>query len=158
MDWRLKSESPEFSEIQRILDELTYRFMDVREYRSAIIDGRLPKMKIFEDDIKFQSDYPDHPRAMDNRFVRIKAGDKILNIARNMKEPFPDPVLEQMHVALFDCCAAVRLSLSEALQYSGGRSSIHYLSQLEELEDESELIKDQLAKSIVTLKAKFPSE
>jgi len=143
------------SELQQILDDLTYRFMDIREYRSAINAGQIIKKKIFEDDMIFQAKYPDHPYTLDNRYVRINASDKILNIALNLKTQFPDSILEKLHVALFDCCATVRLSLSQALEVSGGQSSILYLTQLNELEDESKLVKDQSAKSIMTLKTKY---
>jgi len=157
MDEKLRAELPQFSELQQILDDLTYHFMDIREYRSAIIAGLIPKMKIYEDDLKFQMNYPNHPNAAENRYVRIKASDNILTMALKLKAPFSDPVLKQLHIALFDSCATVRLSLSQALEHSGGPASLPYLTQLNELENESMMVKDQLGRSISALTAMYQS-
>lgn len=119
----------------------TSKFMTMTEYRRRVEAGALVKSKWFCDDRAFQKANPDHPLAGENRYARIKAADAIRDASRQINRPLPSDTLADVHKALFDCCAAVRHSLAQALFFVGGRESIPVIERLLETEPESNMVR-----------------
>ena len=89
----------------------------------------------------FEAANPEHPLIGARRFPRIKAADTVRDAARDRTEPFPAPMLELIHGCLLDCCAAVRLSLVEALFHAGDESSVRALDRLLKLEGDPTMLR-----------------
>lgn len=119
-------------------EDLAKGFMTVSDYAAAVESRDLPRHGQWEDDRKFQAQNPDHPLAMDNRFPRIAAADRL----RDYKDKLPQEVLNKAHAHLFDCCAAVRLSLVQAVMHSDSETSIPFLKRLADTEAESQQVKN----------------
>lgn len=138
--------SKEYVSPEALLDDLNCKYMSLTDYNNAIESGMIVRMKPFEDDMKFQLFYPDHPRSADNRFRRIDAADSILYSARqNMESLLPITIInEHIH----DCCAAVRLSLVQTLFYIGDKSSEVELEKLLIIEKESNMVKESILSSL----------
>ncbi len=115
-------------------------FVSMQDYADLVDQKKLVKKGMWEDDYAFQAKYPDHPLASDNRGKRIKAADIVRDEFMALQEPLPEELLERVHASLFDCSAAVRLSLAHALFYCGSRQSISYLEQLLNEESESKMV------------------
>jgi hypothetical protein len=115
-------------------------FCTIDQYNELIARGVLVKKGILEDDFRFESLYPDHPMAVSKQMERIKTADDILRCARNIRGELPEKILSQLHEILFDCCAAVRDSISQALFHIGSLSSIPYLQALVDSEKDSKIV------------------
>ncbi|HPF20027.1 MAG TPA: hypothetical protein PLC88_01655 [Syntrophomonas sp.] len=136
----MQNNSPNLGEL---LKALKTNFMTMAELERA---GRHDELIIRKGpwgyDYRFQQQYPEHPMS-GGRYIRIKAADQIRDIARDRREHFTTEVLEELHLSLFDCCATVRLSITEALYYVGDSSSISFLTELAAWEKESNMVKLQ---------------
>jgi len=129
-------------EIRIALENLSTNFMNMEEYNEAVREKQIVEYQYLKvDDRTFDNTYPDHPLAASNRFTRIKAADIIRDEARKIKRPFEADTLQHLHASLFDCCAAVRLSVVHSLFFSGDKSSIEHLKILLAMEKESEMVK-----------------
>jgi hypothetical protein len=127
--------------------------MSADEYRLAVQSGRLPRYSY--DDIPFEDLYPWHPQTATNRGRRIAAADLIRSIAREA----PDVVrhrIHHLHVAMFDCSAAVRLSLVKTIVVLSHRESIPVLEELAAQEVESPLVQGAVRDAIRTLRGELP--
>ncbi|MDD2497693.1 MAG: hypothetical protein PHY90_06130 [Desulfitobacteriaceae bacterium] len=134
---------------------LEQRFMNMEELTKAGEEGKLIiKSGPFGYDSEFQQMYPDHPMS-EKRYERIEAADAIRNLARERKNPFPAEVLNKLHISLFDCCAAVRLSIAEALTVAGDKSSIAYLERLEQEEKDSPMVMEQVKTALEQLRESY---
>jgi DNA-binding Lrp family transcriptional regulator len=129
-------------------------FMNIYRYTSSIQNGIIPAYRyLVDDDDTFSGKYPDHPLSIGNRIARIKAADFFRDQARNCNVSFDIRTLRILHKALFDCCAAVRLSIAEALCHNADIFSISSLQELYDDEQESAAVKDMLAKAIARIKS-----
>jgi hypothetical protein len=130
----------DYESIEKLLEDLNCKYMSLVEYYSAVDKEMLPLKKVFEDDYKFQIKYPDHPLSTDNTSRRMTAADTILFFAEQERKVVVP--IEVINEHILDCCAAVRLSLVQALLYIGDKSSVPYLEILFESEKESKMVKD----------------
>lgn len=137
-----KENQEKISQIKDSLkDLLSSNFVSMGEYRNLIANRRLDDPRRTMDERTLQQHYPTHPLASENKSRRIRLADSVRNIAREVHAVFPEETLEPLHTALFDCCAAVRHSLSHALFYGGSRRSAYYLGKLIEDEGESAMVR-----------------
>ena len=143
-------------EINQAIKDLTYKFMTINDYYQAIDSGKLVRKPRLTDDMRFYSEHPEHPMAGDNRFRRIKAADTIRSYVKNLKEQPPQDLLDQLHVSLFDCCAAVRHSVVQSLFYGGNDSSVPFLERLKNEEKESKVVKKVTEIALLKLKSPYP--
>ncbi len=133
----------EIESLQKMVNRLkSYSFCTIDEYLGMVAGGEIVKKENLVDDIQFQLENPSHPLASDFRFGRIKYADQIRDKAKKMKENIPDETLLNIHEILFDCCAAVRLSIAQALSYIGTEASIPYLKRLLDEEPESKMVRE----------------
>ena len=140
---------------QAIMD-LTWKFMSIEDYNQAVDTGELVRKPKLTDDMKFFMKYPDHPMAGENRFKRIQAADIIRDYSKNLKGDLPQNLLEKVHEALFDCCAAVRHSIAAVLFYSGNDTSIPFLVRLLDTEKESRIVKKTAEVALFRIKPPYP--
>jgi len=140
---------------QAIID-LTWKFMSIKDYNQAVDTGELVRKPRLTDDMKFFSNYPEHPMAGENRFKRIRAADTIRDYSKNLKGELPQNLLDKVHVALFDCCAAVRHSIAAGLFYGGNDTSIPFLMRLLETEKESKIVKKTAEVALLRIKPQYP--
>jgi hypothetical protein len=126
--------------IDQAIIDLTWKFMSIGDYNQAVDTGELVRKPGFTNDMKFFLKYPDHPMAGENRFRRIRAADIIRDYSKNLKGELPQNLLDKVHDALFDCCAAVRHSIAGILFYGGNDTSVPFLMNLLEIEKESKIV------------------
>jgi len=133
----------QLSLIGNALDDLLKgQFITMQDYGELVDQNKLVKKGMWVDDYKFQAKHPDHPLTSDNRGRRMRAADIIRDKAMELQETLPEEMLKLLHTALFDCSAAVRLSLAHALFYCGSRQSAGYLEELIKEESESRLVRE----------------
>lgn len=101
-------------EFNKALEDLKWKFMTIADYEEALAKGTLFKNS------------PDDPLAPKNRGKRMAAAD----IFRDYKKGLPQEILDVLHVHIFDCAGPVRLSITQALLYSGNETSIPVLERL----------------------------
>ena len=150
-----ENELPE--EINQAIKDLTYKFMSIEDHNQAVDAGTLVRKPKLTDDMAFFMKYPDHPMAGENRFKRIRAADVIRDYSKNLKGELPQNILDKVHDALFDCCAAVRHSIAAVLFYSGNDTSIPFLMRLLETEKESPIVKKTAEVALFRIKPQYPS-
>ena len=143
-------------EIEKAIIDLTWKFRSIEDYNRAVDAGALVRKPELTDDLEFFSNYPDHPMAGENRFKRIRAADIIREYSRNLKGELPQNILDKVHVALFDCCAAVRHSIAAGLFYGGNDTSIPFLTHLLETEKESPIVKKTAEVAFFRIKPQYP--
>jgi hypothetical protein len=128
----------EASALQRAMENLRFKAGSIRAYRPVdIANGR-----------RFSEQNPDHPMAEPQRFVRIRAADEIKDLATHSPRLFGQRELAALHDALFDRCAAVRLSVVGILNALRMQQSAGPLSELLKDEDESEWVRDAVAEAL----------
>jgi hypothetical protein len=89
--------------ISSALDDLfAGQFVSMQDYADLVQQDKLVKRGKWADDHEFQTENPDHPLASDNRFQRIWAADAIRDQVMDLHEPFPEEILDRLHIALFD--------------------------------------------------------
>jgi hypothetical protein len=128
------------SKLDKAIIDLTWKFMSIEDYNQAVDVGALVRKSGSTDDMKFFLKYPDHPMAGENRFRRIRAANIIRGYSKNLKGELPQNLLDKVHDALFDCCAAVRHSIAGVLFYGGNDTSVPFLMNLLEIEKESKIV------------------
>ena len=143
--------------IEQVIMDLNWKFMSIGDYNQAVDAGTLVRKPKLTDDMKFFLKYPDHPMAGENRFKRIQAADVIRDYSKNLKGELPQNILDKVHDALFDCCAAVRHSIAAVLFYSGNDTSIPFLMRLLETEKESPIVKKTAEVALYRIKPQYPS-
>ena len=142
--------------IEKAVIDLTWKFMSIEDYNQAVDAGKLVRKPELTDDMKFFLKYPDHPMAGENRFKRIRAADVIRDYSKNLKGELPQNLLDKVHDALFDCCAAVRHSIAGVLFYSGNDTSIPFLMRLLDTEKESPIVKKTAEIALFRIKPQYP--
>ena len=142
--------------IDQAIIDLTWKFRSIEDYNRTVDDGELVRKPELTDDLEFFSNYPDHPMAGENRFKRIRAADIIREYSRNLKGELPQNLLDKVHDALFDCCAAVRYSIAAVLFYGGNDTSIPFLMRLLETEKESPIVKKTAEVALFRIKPQYP--
>lgn len=97
-------------------EELQYKVMSIQNYREAVNNSDLVDQRKSRNDFEFEEEYPDHPLAGKNRDRRIIAGDffRFLSGAVELSQ-IPTDTIKILEQSLYDCCAAVRLSVIQAL-------------------------------------------
>lgn len=143
-------------EIRSLFPDLQGTFMSLEDFTAAVKEGKLtakPGMSV--DDRYFEKQNPNHPLAACNRFARINAADKVMNLAQRYGHPLPTDVLEVLHQSLFDCSAAVRHSMAGALFMAGNKSSIDCLTQLLEQEQESPAVKIRVRAALERIQSPY---
>lgn len=146
---RVCSDQSSLQEISDLVEELkSYKFCTMAEYKDKVSSGELIKKHSITDDLAFTRNNPDHPLSGDFRFERIRCGDEILRKVRETNNEISSEILAGMHVVLFDCCATVRLSITEALGLIHSNSSILYLKRLLETEVESKMVINSTVKAL----------
>ncbi len=113
------------------LENLRYKYGPMTEFKSTGL--------IFDEVLL--SENADHPMASPQRFIRMGAADFIRDQA---KEGALDPdkdLMDRLHSSLFDCCAAVRMSVATAVGVLGQASSRPYLERLLEIETASPMVR-----------------
>jgi hypothetical protein len=144
------------SKLDKAILDLTWKFMSIEDHNQAVDAGELVRKPGFTDDMKFFLKYPDHPMAGENRFKRIQAADIIRDYSKNLKVELPQNLLDKVHVALFDCCAAVRHSIAAIIFYSGNDTSVPFLMRLLETEKESKIVKKTAEVALLRIKTPYP--
>ena len=135
-----------FTVIEKALDDLFQgTFLTMQDYADLVAKAELAKKGKWADDFEFQQQNVDHPLTSENRGIRMSAADSIRDLTMDWQKPLPDEILDRMHVALFDCSAAVRLSIAHALFNSGSRQSAVYLEKLLQEEKESKMVREYAA-------------
>ncbi len=143
----------------------------------AIEDLKYRRRSIFEmapvrfrSDSEFEAANPDHPQAMSNRFRRIDASDYLYEVVRLLngytvevseekieffrsvldtkRLQIEREILPELHDAVFDRDAAVRLTVVETLAILARSESIPSLEKLADSEDEGELIPGAITKAL----------
>jgi len=142
--------------IDQAIIDLTWKFRSIEDYNRTVDDGELVRKPELTDDLEFFSNYPDHPMAGENRFKRIRAADIIRDYSKNLKGELPQNLLDKVHDALFDCCAAVRYSIAAGLFYGGNDTSIPFLMRLLETEKESPIVKKTAEVAFFRIKPQYP--
>jgi len=141
--------------LNEAIERLKVNFMTMSDLERA---GKVNELIIEEGpfgyDHTFMMKYPEHPMSR-GRFTRINGADQIMRLSKEREHPYPESVLEHIHISLFDCCAAVRHSLAIALYNAGNVSSIPLLETLIEQETESKMVKEEAEKSLQQLKNKY---
>ena len=127
------------------LDDFSQALTDLRYKRKSIFE--LPPAVIV-DDFKFAEANPDHPDAHTNRFTRMTASDFFNALAEANPSLIDSQMLSQLHEALFDRCPSVRLNVAETLEKLARSESITFLEQLRDAEDESQAVRDTVAKAL----------
>src|SRR5208283_5184940 len=132
--------------------------MTIADYRATVKAGQLvdqptlcAEFPVTVNDRLAEREFPDHPLAMGNESVRMKAAD----LFAAYHNPLPQKVLDTLHIHLFDCSASVRQSLATALLFSGNLTSIQKLEQLLEVEDESNIVRKWARIAIDSLRFKY---
>ena len=143
-------------EMEKAVIDLNWKFMSIEDYDQAVDAGELVRKPKLTDDMAFFLKYPEHPMAGENRFKRIRAADIIRDYGKNLKGELPQNILDKVHVALFDCCAAVRHSIAAGLFYSGNDTSIPFLMRLLETEKESPIVKKTAEVALFRIKPQYP--
>lgn len=144
------------SEIIIRLSDLQATYMSLEEFNTAVLAGSLAaKPGLTVDDRHFEEQNPEHPLAAANRFARIKAADRIMNLTQLYGKPLPADILEILHRSLFDCSAAVRHSIAGALFMAGDESSIEYLTNLLEQEQDSPAVRIRAQATLVKISSPF---
>ncbi len=143
-------------EMEKAVIDLNWKFMSIEDYNQAVDAGELVRKPKLTDDMAFFLKYPEHPMAGENRFKRIRAADIIRDYGKNLKGELPQNLLDKVHVALFDCCAAVRHSIAGGLFYSGNDTSIPFLMRLLETEKESPIVKKTAEVALFRIKPQYP--
>jgi hypothetical protein len=126
-------------QLESITSDLNWCFLTIKQYEKEIEEGRLKRHNWLDDDKKH---VPDHPMIADNRFKRMNAADTILKNAKTSPAEFSPDIMGLIYKHMFDCCAAVRLALTQALLYVGNQGSLPYLQELIESEKESPAVKN----------------
>lgn len=142
--------------LDKAIIDLIWKFMSIEDYNQAVDAGELVRKPRLTDDMKFFLKYPDHPMAGENRFKRIRAADTIRDYSKNLKGELPQNLLDKVHDALFDCCAAVRHSIAGVLFYSGNDTSIPFLMRLLDTEKESKIVKKTAEVALFRIKPQYP--
>lgn len=137
LEWRriMETKRPEnvSEELKVALELVESSWLNLAEYQNQMATGKLAdyeELSFSMGDRRFEQTYPLHPMAERNRFVRIGAADRIRDLAASRLTPFPEMVLDKIHVLMFDCSAAVRHSLATALYHAGDHTSVGPLEQL----------------------------
>lgn len=117
-------------------NQLDQGFMNLEQYHASIDRGELIRPNNRKDAVYFLEQYPDHPMNLKNKGQRIAAADRA---ARHWRKIGKED-LKRFHTRLFDCCAAVRLSLVRALMRVGDASSLPHLKRLRAVENESKMV------------------
>lgn len=142
--------------LDKAIIDLIWKFMSIEDYNQAVDAGELVRKPRLTDDMKFFLKYPDHPMAGENRFKRIRGADTIRDYSKNLKGELPQKLLDKVHDALFDCCAAVRHSIAGVLFYSGNDTSIPFLMRLLDTEKESKIVKKTAEVALFRIKPQYP--
>ncbi len=130
-------------------------YVGLFDYCAAVNEGRLAAYRyLIEDDIEFSQSHPDHPLSAENRLVRIAAADFFKGQAKMQNADFDIRTLRRLYKALFDCCAAVRLSIAEALFHQPHPLSVSPLQELFEDEKESQAVKSMAWQALTKIKSK----
>lgn len=135
-----------FEDLEKAVLNLNRKFMSIEDYNIAINSDKLEKLMWNDGENKS----PDHPMLSPNKAVRMKAAD----LFRDYKKELSRDMLSNLHKHLFDCCAAVRLSLAGALLHSGDDTSIEPLEKLSHTESESKMVKAMAGIALEVLKDK----
>jgi hypothetical protein len=131
-------------------------FLILKDYNAAVLAERMAaKPGLTVDDRHFEEQNPAHPLAASNRFARIKAADRIMNLTHLYGKPLPADILEILHRSLFDCSAAVRHSIAGALFMAGDESSIEYLTKLLEQEQDSPAVRIRAQAALERMSSPF---
>jgi len=124
---------------QYSLDDLNQVLADLRYKRVSIAEiGEIPEIR---DDIKFEKQNPEHPLAASNRFRRQGAAEFFLCLAEESPDLITKDILNELHISLFDCDAAVRFDIAKALGFLNRAESIEPLRRIIEEEPESKMVR-----------------
>jgi hypothetical protein len=148
------------SVVAEAIEDLGYR-------RKTIFE--MPPVEI-RSDVEFETANPEHPEAASNRFRRIDAVEYLYEVVRllngytvgvleeiveffrtisdNKRLQIERGILPELHDALFDRDAAVRLTVVETLAILARPESIPLLERLSRSEDEGTLIPGAAAKAL----------
>lgn len=143
-------------EIKQAVKDLSFKFMTMEDYYQAIEAGELVKKRGLVDDMRFYFEHPEHPLAGDNRFKRIKAADQVRDYSKKVRGGLPQDILDVLPVSLFDCCAAVRHSIAQAVFYTGDENFLPFLQRLVNTEKESKVVKKVAEIALIKLKHEIP--
>ncbi len=117
---------------------------DLRFFRSSMFE--VDRSRIL-DDRSFEKNNPAHPLAAKNRFTRQNAAQFFLLLSQGAPELITNEILEELHISLFDCDAAIRFDIAQALGILSRPESSSFLLRLIEKEDESKMVK-QIAEEV----------
>lgn len=121
-------------DVKKIVEDLNCCFMRLDEYQNEVQSGRVIDLKWYDNGFE----YLNHPLNSENKAKRIHASDQL----RDHINLIDENILTYIHKHVFDCCAAVRLSLVEALMYRGNKTSIPFLEELTIMENESDSVRN----------------
>lgn len=138
-------------EIVATLGDLRNGSISQEDYRLAVQSGHLVHFGQ-KDDLTFAAAYPEHPMSFTNRQRRIAASDRIRALVQEDPSGFPTEHMRHLHVAAFDCCAAVRLSIVATLAILHRQESLVVLEDVASQERESEWVRSAAQDAIRVLR------
>lgn len=117
--------------IDDTLSKLSKLTMSVYELDEKIKNGIFaPEPPGLFDSFKFEDENPGHPLCETEKSERMMLADTIRNIVSKNPDAINDVQLKNIHKIVFDCCAAIRLSIVEAIGLIGRKESIVILEKI----------------------------
>lgn len=127
----------------QIIKDLSWGFMSVTDYKEAVKSGEISLYRHLSDEREFESENPGHPMSASCRFKRIEAADRIRQLCRSQRHYLKPEILEPLYRSLFDCCAAVRLSILDSLFFLSYDDSLAIIRNLASQETDSPMVKER---------------
>ncbi len=117
--------------INDMLSDLSKRTMSVYELDEKIKnDTFAPEPSGFFDSFQFENENPGHPLCETEKSERMMLADQIFKIVSKNPDAINDVQLKIIHKIVFDCCAAIRLAIVEAIGLIGRKESIVILEKI----------------------------
>ena len=117
--------------IDDALSKLSNRTMSVYELDEKIKNGTFALVPPgFFDSFKFENENSGHPLCETEKNERMMLADTIRNIVSKNPAAINDAQLKIIHKIAFDCCAAIRLAIVEAIGLIGRKESIIILEKI----------------------------
>jgi len=143
--------------LNKKLDDLIFNRLTIDEYKSQVKSGSLVCKPDLMDDQALEKANPNHPLAENSRFRRINAADYFHALSLEAPEKFDLQLLQEMHLACTDCCAAVRLAMVRTIGYLRNPISIPILEHVIEMEESNTWTREAAIQAVAIIKGDFAS-
>ena len=142
-------------EVDELFLQLKHNALSIFDYNDKFQKGELVKKKLFEDDLRFNQCNPDHPLTYQNTGERMFGADSLFNLIVIDKKQLSDAQTNELHVALYDCCAAVKAVVAQIPGNLGNPKSIPFLENLLNTEHDSNLVKGSAMEAIKVIRGEL---